>query len=132
VCHGDFHPLNVLVQGESTHVIDWTDACLGDRNGDAARLLLLLREAAAGAPSPRARAFLTAAAPALSRRYLSAYRRHGGGRLDRERLQLWEPVHLVHDWARAALTVAADPRGERIRPQVLGWIRRRLRRAGVL
>ncbi len=33
-CHGDFHPLNVLVDADTSMVIDWTDAALGDRHGD--------------------------------------------------------------------------------------------------
>ena len=45
-CHGDFHPLNVMVDGEQATVIDWTDAALGDRHGDVARTYLLFHVAA--------------------------------------------------------------------------------------
>ena len=31
VCNGDFHPLNVMVDGDRASVIDWTDAGLGPR-----------------------------------------------------------------------------------------------------
>ena len=39
VCHGDFHPLNVLVDGAEASVIEWTDAGLGPREADVARTL---------------------------------------------------------------------------------------------
>ena len=43
LCHGDFHPKNVL--GASSHpiVIDWPDACRGDPAADACRSYLLLK-----------------------------------------------------------------------------------------
>jgi aminoglycoside phosphotransferase (APT) family kinase protein len=42
LCHGDFHPGNVLVApgGSALHVIDWTNPGVGDRHGDIARTLL--------------------------------------------------------------------------------------------
>jgi uncharacterized protein (TIGR02172 family) len=42
VCHGDFHPDNVMV-GEKRWIIDWTDGMIGNPAGDVARTLLLLR-----------------------------------------------------------------------------------------
>jgi aminoglycoside phosphotransferase (APT) family kinase protein len=43
LCHGDFHPINVL--GEPSHpiVIDWPDACRGDPAADVCRSYLLLK-----------------------------------------------------------------------------------------
>lgn len=41
VCHGHFHPLNVLLGPAGLQLIDWTDAGVGDRHGDVARTLLL-------------------------------------------------------------------------------------------
>jgi hypothetical protein len=43
LCHGDFHPINVL--GEISHpvVIDWPDACRGDPAADVCRSYLLLK-----------------------------------------------------------------------------------------
>ena len=49
VCHGDFHPLNVMVDGERASVIDWTDAGLGPREADVARTSLLFHIAAIAA-----------------------------------------------------------------------------------
>lgn len=42
VCHGDYHPDNVIV-GEKQWIIDWTDGMMGNPAGDVARTLLLLR-----------------------------------------------------------------------------------------
>lgn len=42
VCHGDFHPDNVMV-GHKRWVIDWTDGMIGNPAGDIARTFLLLR-----------------------------------------------------------------------------------------
>ena len=55
VCHGDFHPLNVLTApgGSALHVIDWTNAGVGDRHGDIAWTLLWFEIAAVAAPRRR-------------------------------------------------------------------------------
>jgi aminoglycoside phosphotransferase (APT) family kinase protein len=37
LCHGDFHPINVLDQNSGPIVIDWPDACCGDRAADVCR-----------------------------------------------------------------------------------------------
>ena len=44
ICHGDFHPLNVLVRdGEVAGVLDWSDAIVGDPALDVACTMLLMR-----------------------------------------------------------------------------------------
>lgn len=46
VCHGDFHPQNVLVTGDNQVVIiDWVDATSGSAMADVARTLLLIDSA---------------------------------------------------------------------------------------
>jgi aminoglycoside phosphotransferase (APT) family kinase protein len=42
LCHGDFHPINVLGPNSQPMVIDWPDACCGDPAGDVCRSYLLL------------------------------------------------------------------------------------------
>jgi hypothetical protein len=42
LCHGDFHPLNILGDGEQPCVIDWPDACRGDPAADLCRSYVLL------------------------------------------------------------------------------------------
>ena len=98
-CHGDFHPLNVLVDGDTSMVVDWTDAALGDRHGDVARTSLLFHFGAALATSNRAaKAAMGASQGLLSRRFLRAYTRWVP--LDAGRLRKWEAVHLLHGWAQ--------------------------------
>lgn len=47
ICHGDFHPLNILIDAQQTPiVIDWMDATLGSPLADVGRTVLLLRMAA--------------------------------------------------------------------------------------
>jgi Ser/Thr protein kinase RdoA (MazF antagonist) len=43
LCHGDFHPMNVLGQISRPVVIDWPDACCGDPGADVCRSYLLLK-----------------------------------------------------------------------------------------
>lgn len=43
LCHGDFHPINVLGEASQPIVIDWPDACAGDPAADACRSYLLLK-----------------------------------------------------------------------------------------
>jgi Ser/Thr protein kinase RdoA (MazF antagonist) len=43
LCHGDFHPTNVLGQNSLPMVIDWPDACGGDPAADVCRSYLLLK-----------------------------------------------------------------------------------------
>lgn len=40
LCHGDFHPLNILFDGN----IDWVDAACGDPLTDACRTYLIFRQ----------------------------------------------------------------------------------------
>jgi aminoglycoside phosphotransferase (APT) family kinase protein len=76
VCHGDFHPANLLVEAGTVEAgtvaaIDWTDAGIGDRHGDIARTAWLFSFAAVVARSGRERLVLRALAPPLSRAHLT-------------------------------------------------------------
>ena len=133
VCHGDFHPLNVLLSGEDVAVIDWTDAGVGDRHGDVARTALLFELAAIAATGSIARRVLDRVGPRLRRTYLRAYRRQLA--LDHDRLALWTPVHLLHGWSQAvalhadATTAAGDHRAQRVPETMIGELRARFERA---
>lgn len=74
VCHGDFHPDNILMAPHGPVVIDWNDAKRGHPAGDMARTLLLFRSPASlqGAKGPK-RWLLTAAKGGFLRAYLRAY-----------------------------------------------------------
>lgn len=43
LCHGDFHPGNIMMTSTGPVIIDWVDATRGDPLGDLARTSLLLR-----------------------------------------------------------------------------------------
>lgn len=45
VCHGDFHPGNILMTARGPVIIDWTDASCGDPLSDVARTLVMLKAA---------------------------------------------------------------------------------------
>jgi aminoglycoside phosphotransferase (APT) family kinase protein len=110
VCHGDFHPLNVLVDGDDLTVLDWTDASLGPREADVSRTLLLFNVAHIGASNRAERAALRAVGPWLERRYRRAYTSRAS--LDPDRLARWEVLHLVHGWAQVEMLRAGAFDGE--------------------
>jgi aminoglycoside phosphotransferase (APT) family kinase protein len=101
ICHGDFHPLNVMVDGKSASVLDWTDAGLGPREADVARTALLFNVAALAAGGRLERVALRAAGPRLGRRYLRAYA--SGAPLDADRMRRWDALHALHGWAQILL-----------------------------
>jgi aminoglycoside phosphotransferase (APT) family kinase protein len=97
LCHGDFHPMNILVNGADTAVIDWTDAGIGDHHCDVARTVWLFRFAAVASVHRGQRAVLRTLAPWLAHRYLAEYRRRRS--IDPDKLRRWTSVHLLHAWA---------------------------------
>lgn len=89
LCHGDFHPANILLSGETAVMIDWTGATRGDPAADVARALLILR---IGEPPPGTSAALRVLA-LVGRRllvwlYLRSYRHVGP--LDMRLVSRWE------------------------------------------
>ena len=46
VCHGDFHPANILLEGSDAAIIDWVDATRGNPLADVARTTIILLGAA--------------------------------------------------------------------------------------
>ncbi|GAK14363.1 phosphotransferase family protein [Geomicrobium sp. JCM 19039] len=55
LCHGDFHPNNVLIDQEDVTIIDWVDASVGDRRADVARTYILIAQSSL----PLAKQYLT-------------------------------------------------------------------------
>ena len=121
ICHGDFHPANVLVDHGKLAVVDWTGTGIGDRHSDIARTVWVFGFAAMVTPHRGQRLVLRALAPALSRAYLSAYRRELP--VDAARLQLWVPVHLLHAWAMLAADEQEPSGRSRFRPGLAAWAR---------
>ena len=44
LCHGDFHPLNVLFDGRKHWIVDWVDAAAGDPLADACRTYIIFKQ----------------------------------------------------------------------------------------
>jgi aminoglycoside phosphotransferase (APT) family kinase protein len=94
VCHGDFHPDNVLMSDRGPIIIDWGPATLGCPAADVAWTVYLLRLGAAPpGTGPLQRLML-----ALFRRlFLAAYRRAylRGSRVEWSEVERWEPAIAV-------------------------------------
>ena len=73
VCHGDFHPFNVLADGPEFVVLDWTGALLADPCFDVAFTELVVGNPPLVLPGPLA-AVGRLAGRVLARRFLRAYR----------------------------------------------------------
>jgi len=52
VCHGDFHPANVLIAGDDAIVIDWIDAARGNPLADVARTTIIFLGSANATQTP--------------------------------------------------------------------------------
>ncbi|MFR9780464.1 phosphotransferase family protein [Micromonospora sp. MS34] len=104
LCHGDYHPGNVLVDADRVAVIDWPNAARGVPEADHARTMLLLRwtDPQPDIP-PVSRALITAGRSMFAHRYAQAYR----GRSPR---RLWQPAAwlVVHAAARLAEGIEAE------------------------
>jgi aminoglycoside phosphotransferase (APT) family kinase protein len=133
VCHGDFHPLNVVVDGDEASVIDWTDAGLGPREADVSRTLLLFHMAAIAASSALERIALKVAGPGLARRYRRTY--EAGSPLDPVLLRRWEALHALHGWSQVVMLHSGGFEGQtsadagQIPPEVGDFLRSRFEAA---
>jgi tRNA A-37 threonylcarbamoyl transferase component Bud32 len=76
LCHGDFHPDNILLDERGPIIIDWADASQGNRLADLARTLLILQYG--GLPSeikPFKRKAVLYVRNLLAGKYIRCYRR---------------------------------------------------------
>ncbi len=91
VCHYDFHPDNVLGEGDQLRVIDWSNACLGPPAADVGRTLLLLRSPYLPDDFPAAlRGVAVKLKRWLAAAYLAEYRRLSG--LRQAEIDAWLPA----------------------------------------
>jgi aminoglycoside phosphotransferase (APT) family kinase protein len=101
LCHGDFHPGNVLLTSAGPRVIDWAGASRGDPMADVCRSRLIIR---LGAIPEQAAALVRrldrAGRSWLLRAYLRAYEN-----VDLPTLDRWERVALI---ARLAEGIDAE------------------------
>jgi aminoglycoside phosphotransferase (APT) family kinase protein len=65
VCHGDYHPDNVLFAGNDAVAIDWMTASRGSPAGDVARTLMILRHAALPSDTGRVKRLVVGVVRAL-------------------------------------------------------------------
>lgn len=116
LCHGDFHPGNVLNGTSGTVVIDWPNSSRGDPCADFARTQLLFHVAAL---PPGTSAFMTVADRVgrgwLRRQWERGYRAHRS--IDDDAAMRWETVH-----AAARLAEGIDEET----PALLGLLDQRL------
>ncbi len=89
LCHGDFHPANILMADETPVVIDWTNATQGDPDADVSRTLLTFRlgELPPGSPMVM-RVLARFVRRAMASAYLRAYRRQRA--VEPAALRRWE------------------------------------------
>jgi len=101
LCHGDFHPGQLMLSGDRYAAFDWSGAKRGDPLFDYARTRVLL---SMGEPPPGTQLTLRLLAK-IGRRllissYVRSYERHATGPVDHARVRQWEIVNLavrMHD-----------------------------------
>jgi aminoglycoside phosphotransferase (APT) family kinase protein len=94
-CHGDFHPLNIVVDDAGgSVVVDWSDAALGDRHSDVARTVTLLSFAYIAAQSTVERILLRSVKGLLRSWYFRPYDRLFP--VDQRRLLYWEAFQAFY------------------------------------
>ncbi len=90
ICHGDFHPWNIILGPAGPVIIDWADARRGLPALDVARTTVLLRGAPRHVPGRSARLLAAGVLGGVHSRYLRRYLRVSG--LDAAEIAAWVPV----------------------------------------
>jgi aminoglycoside phosphotransferase (APT) family kinase protein len=94
LCHGDFHPGNLLVGDGGPTIIDWTNATCGDPLGDVARAWVILRLGSVPeGSSPLLQRVEQAGRGVFVSSYLRAYRRRRP--IDNTLLDQWTVSHAA-------------------------------------
>lgn len=94
LCHGDFHPANVLMSSRGPLVVDWTNASRGTPDADVARTLLMLELAVVPDTMPAIVRRMSSVGRRLFRRgYVRAYRRLRSW--DDDAIRPWKFVHAA-------------------------------------
>jgi Ser/Thr protein kinase RdoA (MazF antagonist) len=95
LCHGDFHPANIIMAAQGPVVIDWPNSVRGDPHADIARTLLMMRMGELPEGSPRLIRLLEGIGrKIILARYLATYRKLSG--LDDALLARWEVPIAAH------------------------------------
>jgi aminoglycoside phosphotransferase (APT) family kinase protein len=104
ICHGDLHPFNVLADGSTYTVLDWSASLLAPRAYDVAFTVSMLSEPPLRLPGPL-RSAVRGAGRALARRFVRRYEAHSGSPIGRDDVR----------WHRAAVSVRALT-------EIAGWM----------
>lgn len=76
ICHGDFHPGNIMIAGNQYFVIDWFGATLGEKLSDIAHSYLLMRNMPKMPGEDDHQSYmLKCICNIISRKYLSTWRK---------------------------------------------------------
>lgn len=81
ICHGDLHPLNVLVSGKKYSVLDWTSARIADPAFDLAYTYTLLANPPIAAPNAL-RPIINWTGPRLANRFLASYLKRSANQIN--------------------------------------------------
>jgi aminoglycoside phosphotransferase (APT) family kinase protein len=125
VCHGDFHPFNVLSGPDGEVVLDWTAALIADPLFDVAFSRLLFAYLPVAVPRP-VRPLVRLVGGIQARRFLSRYQRDAGERIDRDLLAWYTRFHATKMLIEVEERKAAAPSGSD-EPHPYEAIRRYLR-----
>ena len=106
LCHGDFHPYNVLMSPRGPIVIDWNNAHIGDPLEDVARSSLILSGVSMSEPTYRS------SIDRFTQAYLERYFELRPG--DPQQLAAWQPI-------TAAVRLCDDI------PELEGWLLEQIR-----
>lgn len=106
ICHGDFHPLNILMDGGAvTGVVDWANTVVADPAFDVGNTRLLLGIAPLEFPLVL-EWVASVARPILARRYHAAYRRHRA--VNEDAMRYYEAMRCVTELVWVAERRLAD------------------------
>lgn len=132
LCHGDFHPLNLVVDRDgSMGAVDWGMAAVGDRHCDVANTLLLVTKVPTGSLGRAQQAVAGVLRRWAAAGYLRAYRELLP--LDDARLRYWEMFQSVRWWmafeffvSRGSAAAGLKAESTRyVRPEHVAMFRRR-------
>ena len=87
LCHGDFHPDNILISSRGPVVIDWNDATRGNPHADIARTLLLLQQGDPQQPVNVDREQISFIRSSFINNYLKSYTKTRP--ISLEKIELW-------------------------------------------
>ena len=107
ICHGDLHPLNLLVDGDRWTLIDWPSSVLADPHYDLAFTDLLLANPPLGGSAPM-RAGTRVIGRRIARRFLRTYQHRSGLRVDAARLDWGHRAHALRALVDLATWEAND------------------------